>query len=119
MFAAKEEILRFFAHAPLSRAPRVISWTPPPASFVALNVDGNVCCQPLRAGFGGCRRRPDGAWLLGFIGYGGDSNILHMELLGIWHGLCLAWNIGFRKVVCYSDSTSVVDILQRAPPPQH
>ncbi|XP_057425924.1 uncharacterized protein LOC130719315 [Lotus japonicus] len=34
---------------------------------------------------------------------------------------CLAWDRGFRnrKVLCYSDSASAVDILQHAPPLQH
>lgn len=50
MLEAKEEIFRFLAWSSTPRAPRVVSWTPPLTTFVALNVDGSVCGQPQQVG---------------------------------------------------------------------
>ncbi|XP_057453005.1 uncharacterized protein LOC130744861 [Lotus japonicus] len=42
-----------------------------------------------------------------------------MELLAILHGLRIAWDRGFRKVVCYSDSYLAVALVTDPPSPFH
>lgn len=73
--------LRFKGHPP-----RLVSWTPPTTSFVALNVDGSVRGRHLRNELSGCLRNDEGDWNLGFNDTGGVSNILHMDILAILHG---------------------------------
>lgn len=47
---------------------------------------------------------PNGSWLFGFSGHVGISNVLKAELLGIYNGLNLAWDLGYRRLICYTDS---------------
>ncbi|XP_024626760.1 uncharacterized protein [Medicago truncatula] len=58
---------------------------------VALNVDGSVFLDSNLGGFGGLIR----------------------DHTGLYHGLKLCWDTGFKHVVCYSDSTTVVDLVQK------
>lgn len=46
--------------------------------------------------------------LLGFIGH---SNILHAELVALFEGLNLIWNMGYKSVVCYTGSQHVVKLI--------
>ena len=44
-------------------------------------------------------------------GFAGDIDVLQAELIGIiglWH----AWELGYRKVVCESDSQEAVRLIQ-------
>lgn len=61
----------------------------------------------------------DGEWIRGFFGSSSDATILHMELLAIYHGLTLAWDMGFRIVECQSDSLHAVDLVLAPPAPRH
>lgn len=52
---------------------------------------------------------------LGFVDsqvFFGISNNLHVELLGIMHGLKLTWEIGHRNVICYFDSLHAINLIQ-------
>src|ERR1044072_2929243 len=49
---------------------------------------------------------------MGFFGSGGDDTVLCMELMAIYHGLRLAWEHGFRKVLCLTDSLLSVSLIQ-------
>lgn len=91
--------------------PRLVSWIAPTGSEIAINCDGSSLGSLQRSGFGGCLRDALGTWITGFVGYGGQATVLHMELFAIFHGLVIAWNRGFRKVVCYSDSLLVVTLV--------
>lgn len=66
-----------------------------------LYVDGCSLGNPGVSGFGGLLRNDDGAWYCGFAGNIGFSNILHAELLAVYHGLRLAWEFGMSELVCY------------------
>lgn len=83
---------------------RIVTWHPSKDSDIILNVDGSCCGNPGRAGFGGLLRTNDGRWICGFSGFIGISNNLHVELLGLYRGLRLAWDKGYRNVKYYSDS---------------
>ncbi|GAU21723.1 hypothetical protein TSUD_328480 [Trifolium subterraneum] len=55
-----------------------------------LNVDGSSIGNPGISGYGGLIRNADGAWIHGFFGNLGVTNILHAELMAIYKGLLLA-----------------------------
>ncbi|KAL6504418.1 hypothetical protein OROGR_026341 [Orobanche gracilis] len=81
---------------------RLVKWIAPPDGTVALNVDDS-----------------NGVWLSGFTGYIGISNNLHAELMGIYQGLKLAWEYGYKKICCYSDSLDVICLIQKFIPSHH
>lgn len=37
--------------------------------------------------------------------------MLEAEMLGIYHGICIAWNRGITKIVVESDSSEAIDLL--------
>ncbi|PNX84724.1 hypothetical protein L195_g040787, partial [Trifolium pratense] len=41
----------------------------------------------------------------------GFSNILHAELLAVYHGLALAWELDIKELLRYSDSKTVIKLL--------
>ncbi|PNY14947.1 ribonuclease H [Trifolium pratense] len=41
----------------------------------------------------------------------GISNILHAELLAMYNGLVLAWELDIKDLWCYSDSKTVIKLL--------
>lgn len=41
----------------------------------------------------------------------GISTILHVELLAIYHGLKVAWDQGYRNLICYLDSTLSIQLI--------
>ncbi|KAG6791761.1 hypothetical protein POTOM_000894 [Populus tomentosa] len=53
----------------------------------------------------------EGKWPVSFSGFGGiDINLLP-ELLAIKHGFVLAWNQGYRKIICNLDSINVLRLI--------
>jgi len=76
-----------------------------------LNVDGSYLGNPDVSGFEGLIQNYDGAWIQGFIGNIGFSNILHAELLGVYYGLAMAWEIGCSELWCYSDSKLAIKLI--------
>nr|KYP61721.1 Putative ribonuclease H protein At1g65750 family [Cajanus cajan] len=97
------------SHRPL---PRLVHWIHPLVDSVALNVDGSRIGTPGRGGYGGLCQNHEGQFLFGFYGFLGEASVLQTEILALLHGLHLCWDKGFRKIVCYSDSTLVVSLLQ-------
>ncbi|KAK2425361.1 hypothetical protein QL285_035613 [Trifolium repens] len=76
-----------------------------------LNVDGSSIGNPGISGFGGLIRNADGAWVHGFYGNLGVTNILHAELMAIYKGLLLAWERNIKDLWCYSDSRTVIKLI--------
>ncbi|GAU24890.1 hypothetical protein TSUD_116140 [Trifolium subterraneum] len=76
-----------------------------------LKVDGSSIGNPGVSGFGGLIRNSDGAWVQSFVGNIGFSNILPAELLAVYHGLALAWELDIKELWCYSDSMIVIKLL--------
>lgn len=101
-------VMKSFGSATNKNQPQLVSWIAPGEDSVKLNVDGSSFGNPGRSGFGGLIRNDRGEWLAGFCGI---STNLHAELLAIVFGLNLAWNSGYRKVVCESDSKTTLDII--------
>lgn len=87
-----------------------ILWLPPADNVVKLNVDRSSFVNPGKSGFGGLFRNNHGEWLLGFAGCCGFSTIMHAEL-AIYHGLTLAQAAGYDDVVCESDSTVALSLI--------
>ncbi|XP_057444905.1 uncharacterized protein LOC130737157 [Lotus japonicus] len=98
-----------------TRPAREVAWIPPGEDEVAVNCDGSRGAARNSSGYGGCLRDASGRWLGGFMGFGKDASVLAMELLAIFRGLRLAWDRGFRRVVCYSDSLLAVSLILRPP----
>lgn len=108
------------ADQPPAHTPREVAWKgSPDDNTVALNVDGSCLGNPGRASFGGLLRDHSGAFIFGFFGAAGHTTILQAELLGLLHGLQCCWERGFRRVVCYSDSLQVIQLVQEGVQPRH
>nr|KYP64035.1 Putative ribonuclease H protein At1g65750 family [Cajanus cajan] len=104
------------SHRPL---PRLVHWIHPPLDSVALNVDGSRIGTLGRGGFGGLCRNHEGQFLFGFYGFLGEVSVLQTVILALLYGLRLCWDKWFRKIICYSDSTLVVSLLQGPIPMFH
>ena len=88
--------------------PRWIRWIWPRDGIVKLNVDGCSKRNLGKAGIGGLLRGDNGQWLFGFIGFIGVTDNLLTKLMAIRHGLVLAWEKGFHRVYCESDSKEAI-----------
>ncbi|KAJ1376166.1 Ribonuclease H domain [Sesbania bispinosa] len=84
---------------------------PPPANFVKLNIDGGFRLSEDTMSVGGVLRDSTGNWCGGFAGNAGAGDVLLAELLALKIGLDFAWNIGYRRILCESDSLEVVHLL--------
>jgi hypothetical protein len=51
------------------------------------------------------------AWIRGFAGNIGFSNILHAELLAVYHGLRLAWELKITNLVRYLDLKTDINLI--------
>ncbi|KAE8731266.1 hypothetical protein F3Y22_tig00002840pilonHSYRG00881 [Hibiscus syriacus] len=74
--------------------------------YITLNIDGEFHLSSSPGSSGGVIRNHDGTWLAGFNRHLGFTSLLHSELWGIFDGLCLAWNLDFKKVHTYHLITS-------------
>ena len=103
--------LSVFGVAPPSQSTIMVSWAHPPPGFVKLNIDGSSLGNPGVAGFGGLIRAEGGVWVLGFSNYIPWADNLCVELLALRFGLQLAWQHGFRKIICEVDCMEVVRLV--------
>ncbi|MCI41372.1 ribonuclease H protein, partial [Trifolium medium] len=88
---------RFLKHYE-SLTTTMVRWNAQGGISMILNVDGSSIGNPGVSGYGGLIRNPDGAWVHGFAGNIGISNILHVELLVVYHGLVLAWGLDIKEL---------------------
>ena len=79
-------------------------WKKPEDGFVRVDVDGSAVIKPGKAGGGGLLGHATSEWIIGFSFYLGYSCNLHAELKALHLGLLLAWDPGFRRGICNSDS---------------
>jgi len=77
-----------------------------------LNVDGSALTNLGKVGFGGLVHNHDGTFQFGFYGSVGLSNILHAEIQALLVGIKQCWQTEFRKVMCFSDSLHVVQLVK-------
>jgi ribonuclease HI len=76
-----------------------------------LNVDGSSLGNPDVLGFRGLIQNSECVWIQGFVGNIGFSNILHAELLGVYYGLAMVWEIDCSELWCYSDSKLAIKLI--------
>lgn len=85
--------------------------TPPPPVVVKCNSYGCFCDMDQRIGGGGIIQDHHGRWLVGcFSGDVGDS-AFKAEVVALRDVLELAWDRGFRKVICDVDCAALVTTL--------
>jgi len=88
-----------------------ILWQRPPWDFVKINVDGSSLGNPGRIEAGDLIRASMGNFLVWFTVFAGVACNLLPELLAIAKGLKLAWDRGYRKIICHSDSKDALRLL--------
>lgn len=110
-----DDILTFLIpeNMKLNQARLIACWSPPPEGAVKLNVDGSFNPNTGFMGTGGLIRSNDCLWMAGVSTHEGAGNALLAEILAIKNGLVFAWDKGFRKVYCESDSLDVVNLLHK------
>ncbi|CAL1393636.1 unnamed protein product [Linum trigynum] len=87
-----------------TRVMTAISWAPPPAGWVMLNIDGASNGNPGPTGSGGLLRDSTRRWIAGFIANIGEASAALSKLWAFFHGLDLAWKLGHRALKIGSDS---------------
>lgn len=63
-------------------------------------------------GYGGVIRDHDGNFLFGFAQKLDSTTVLEAELMAIYHGLCLAWGRGKRRIVLQSESQAALELIE-------
>ncbi|CAL1377168.1 unnamed protein product [Linum trigynum] len=104
------------------RAERVVAdigWSPPSQGWVMVNTDGASNGNPGAAGAGGVIRDMMVNWLGGFVVNIGTATAALAELWEVYHGLELAWKLGFRVVKFASDSQLAIQLIQDRHDPIH
>ena len=94
------------------RVEKQIAWHQPESNWVKLNTDGAARGNPGLATAGGVVRDEYGTWRGGFAINIGICSAPLAELWGVYYGLCIAWDRGFRRVEVEVDSECVVGFLQ-------
>lgn len=88
-----------------------IGWSPPPLNWVTLNTDGSVRGLNFSASSGGILRDSQDKWVFGYGRNIGSCSVLKAELWGIWDGLHLAWQHGFRNVILETNCKVAVETI--------
>ncbi|GAU11845.1 hypothetical protein TSUD_75960 [Trifolium subterraneum] len=91
--------------------PKIVRWNALGGTSMILNVDRSSIGNPGISGFGGLICNAYGAWIHGFFGNLGVTNILHAELMAILKGLLLAWELNIKDLSCYSDSATAIKLI--------
>lgn len=111
---SREEFSSFIPHISDSgnvSSSLVIRWTPPPEGSLKLNVDGSYLPSNSHMGTGGVIRDRKGSFVSRFSTFEGHGEILQSELLAVRNGLMLAWQAGYRKLICETDCLEVATLL--------
>jgi hypothetical protein len=86
---------------------RVGRWRPPPMDILKINSDGSSRGNPGQAGVGGIGRDSDGNIIFMFFVYKGVHSNNVMGALAIKISIERGFSLGWRKMVCESDSTTI------------
>ena len=87
-----------------------ISWTTPPNAWLKINSDGSVR-NPKIVAYGGVLRDADGNRVRFFVANIGFCSVVVVELWGAYHGLNIAWSLGFTRVILEMDSSCAVSFI--------
>ena len=90
---------------------RVGRWQPPPDAILKINIDGSSHGNPGKAGVGGIVRDMDDNVIFIFSIHKGVHSNNVMEALAIKLAMERACSLGWRRMVCESDSQIVVDMI--------
>ena len=63
------------------------------------------------SGIGGLFRDTSSQWLLGYSGNCGYTTIMNAKLQGIYNGLILNWNVGYKQVICETNSLLTLKLI--------
>ena len=96
--------------AGMTRVERWICWTAPLWPWVKLNTDGAKKSSG-NAGAGGLICDYRGNWLADYSVNLGVCSVTLVELWGLFHGLSIAWQYGFRRVQVEIDSKCVMQLV--------
>lgn len=80
-------LAKYFLKHNLSHPTRMITWNAYKDSNMILNVDDSSLGNPEILDFGGLIRNTNGAWIYGLAGNVGYFNIVHAELMTLYHNL--------------------------------
>lgn len=69
-----------------------------------LNVDGSSLGNPNVSSFCRLIQNADGVWIHSFASNIDYSNILYVELMTLYYGLCMDGELDIKDLMCYSDS---------------
>ncbi|KAL8143934.1 hypothetical protein V2J09_016966 [Rumex salicifolius] len=108
-----DSVLRQGDSNPLMKMEKHISWAKPEEGWYKVNTDGAKESSMGVATAGGVIRDDSGVWLDGFVKNIGVCSVVAAELWGLYHGLELAWDLGYRKLVLESDSAVAIGMLTR------
>jgi ribonuclease HI len=87
------------------------SWMPPPKDILKINTDGSSRGNPGPVGIGGVGRDCLGEVVFFFSCYKGWQANNFVEGLAIVYALERAYALGWRKIICESDSQVIVNLL--------
>ncbi|KAF7802698.1 ribonuclease H [Senna tora] len=90
----------------------ISSWVNPPEGWVKISSDEAVCRSSNIVGCGGLICDHSGQWIQGFKKKIGFASPLSAELWGIYHGLKLAWDLGFRRIELENESRLAIDLCK-------
>lgn len=107
------------SHHDHTNLPRWVTWHPTREVGAILNIDGSCSDDRGRAGFGGLVRTEDRAWRIGFYGFLGSTEVLRAELVAIHQGLTIAWSLGAKQLIAFSDSATAVKLVTEGVQPLH
>lgn len=91
--------------------PRMVSWLPPLLGCVCLNVDDSAITISGVAEHGGLIRDSSGNFIRGFHGSLGVTDVTHAEIMGIFQGISICWDMGVTRLVCYSNSSLTLKFI--------
>ncbi|CAL8164317.1 unnamed protein product [Prunus armeniaca] len=94
------------------RSVAYLHWMAPLPSCCKVNTDGSIINSFGLIGAGGLLRDSCGNWIKGFFVNLGHGSIIEAELWGIFWGINMAWDVGFRIVEIECDATSTVALLK-------
>ncbi|EOY02808.1 Uncharacterized protein TCM_017202 [Theobroma cacao] len=84
------------------------SWVPSPADWIAVISDRAYKSGKGVASTGGVLRHPDGSWIVGYVCKSRTSTANWVALWGVFQGLKLAWDHGYKRIQVQVDNKTVV-----------
>ena len=106
-------LLRKMCRHPLRKINRVGKWSAPPQGILKINTDGSSKGNPGPAGIGGVGRDSKGDIQFVFSIYKGLQTNNLMEAIAILYVVKNACDLGWRRLICESDSQVVIRLLNQ------